>query len=237
MAIKYICNDKLKLHDVSTKEVAMGDLSLRENVLNELEFEPSINAAHIGVAVDNGVVTLSGHVGSYAEKLMAERVVQRVKGVRAIAQEIDVRWPSDQKTNDDEIAQRALKIIEWDTTVPDGKVQLKVQKGWVTLSGEVPWYFQRSAAETAVRKLTGVIGITNAITVKPAVQAGDIKHRIEDALKRSAELEANQIRVVVSGGRVTLEGKVKAWHERVLAERAAWAAPGVNMVEDHLAVA
>lgn len=215
----------------------MGDLSLRENVLNELEFEPSIHAAHIGVAVDNGVVTLSGHVGSYAEKLMAERVAQRVKGVRAIAQEIEVRWPSDRKTSDDEIAQRALKIIEWDATVPDGKVQLTVQKGWVTLTGEVPWYFQSRAAETAVRKLSGVTGITNAITIKPTVQAGDIKHRIEDALKRNAEVEANQIRVLVSGGRVTLEGKVKAWHERALAERAAWAAPGVNMVEDHLAVA
>lgn len=215
----------------------MGDLSLRESVLGALEFEPSINAAHIGVATDAGVVTLSGHVGSYAEKLMAERVAQRVKGVRAIAQEIEVRWPSDQKTNDDEIAQRALKIIEWDTTIPDGKVRLKVQKGWVTLTGEVPWYFQSSAAEAAVRKLSGVVGITNAITIKPAIQAGDIKHRIEDALKRNAEFEANQIRVVVSGGRVTLEGKVKAWHERVLAERAAWAAPGVSVVEDHLAVA
>ncbi|WP_089175577.1 BON domain-containing protein [Bosea sp. AS-1] len=215
----------------------MGDLSLRENVLNELEFEPSVNAAHIGVAAENGVITLSGHVGSYAEKLMAERVVQRVKGVRAIAQEIEVRWPTDQKTNDDEIAQRALKIIEWDTTIPNGKVQIKVQKGWVTLTGEVPWYFQSSAAETAVRKLSGVIGITNNITIKPSVQAGDIKHRIEDALKRNAELEANQIRVLVSGSRVTLEGKVNAWHERVLAERAAWAAPGVAIVEDRLAVA
>lgn len=215
----------------------MGDLTLRDNVLNELEFEPSVNAAHIGIAADNGVVTLTGHVGSFAEKLMAERVVQRVKGVRAIAQEIEVRLPSDQKTSDDDIAQRALKIIEWDTTIPNGKIQIKVQKGWVTLTGEVPWYFQSTAAESAVRKLSGVIGITNDITIKPSVQAGDIKHRIEDALKRNAEFEANQIRVLVSGGRVTLEGKVKAWHERLLAERAAWAAPGVNIVEDHLAVA
>lgn len=214
----------------------MTDLSLRDNVLSELEFEPSVNAAHIGVAADNGVVTLSGHVGSYAEKLMAERVVQRVKGVRAIAQEIEVRWPSDRKTSDDEIAQRALKIIEWDTTIPNGRVQLKVQKGWVTLAGEVEWYFQSSAAEAAVRKLSGVTGITNNITIKPAAHAGDIKHRIEDALKRNAELEANQIRVLVSGHRVTLEGKVGAWHERVLAERAAWAAPGVAVVEDRLAV-
>lgn len=215
----------------------MSDLSLRENVLSELEFDPAVNAAHIGVTAENGVVTLTGHVASYAEKLAAERVVQRVKGVRAIAQEIEVRWPSDRKTNDDEIAQRALRIIEWDTTIPDGQVQIKVQNGWVTLSGEVPWYFQRSGAESAVLKLSGVTGITNAITIKPTVQAGDIKRRIEDALKRNAELEADQIRVVVSGGRVTLEGRVKAWHERTLAERAAWAAPGVNAVEDHLALA
>jgi osmotically-inducible protein OsmY len=215
----------------------MDDLSLREYVLSELEFEPSVNAAHIGVAVENGVVMLTGHVGSYAEKLAAERVVQRVRGVRAIAQEIEVRFPADKKTEDDEIAQRALNIIAWDTTIPDEKVKVKIQKGWITLTGEVDWYFQRNAAETAVRKLSGVTGITHSITVKPQVQAGDIKQRIESALKRTAELEAEQIRVLVSGGRVTLEGKVKAWHERVVAERAAWAAPGVVAVVDHLALA
>lgn len=215
----------------------MNDLSLREYVLSELEFEPSVNAAHIGVVVENGVVTLTGHVGSYAEKLAAERVVQRVKGVRAIAQEIEVRFPSDKKTSDDEIAQRAINVINWDTTIPDEKVRIKVQDGWITLTGEVDWYFQRNSAETAVRKLSGVAGVVNSITVKPRVEARDVKHRIESALKRSAELEAGQIRVMVSGGRVTLEGKVNAWHERSVAERAAWAAPGVTSVEDHLAVA
>lgn len=214
----------------------MEDLSLREYVLSELEFEPSVNAAHIGVAVENGIVTLSGHVGSFAEKLAAERVVQRLKGVRAIAQEIEVRFPGDKKTDDDEIAQRALKIIAWDTTIPDEKVKIKVQKGWITLSGDVDWYFQRIAAEAAIRKLSGVTGFTNSIAVKPPVQASDIKQRIEGALKRNAELEAEQIRVLVSGGHVTLEGKVKAWHERAVAERAAWAAPGVVAVVDHLAL-
>jgi osmotically-inducible protein OsmY len=217
-------------------EVAMDDLSLRDYVLSELEFEPSVNAAHIGVAVDDGVVTLSGHVGSYAEKLAAEKIVQHLKSVRAIAEEIEVRLPSDRKTGDDQIAQRALDIIAWDTTIPDDKVMIKVQKGWITLSGEVDWYFQRNAAEAAVRKLSGVTGITNLIAIKPRVQAGDIKQRIEKALKRNAELEAENIRVVVSGGRVTLEGQVNAWHERAVAERAAWAAPGVVSVVDHLAL-
>ncbi len=214
----------------------MDDLSLRDYVLSELEFEPSVNASHIGVAVDDGVVTLSGHVGSYAEKLAAEKIVQRLKGVRAIAEEIEVRLPSDRKTGDEQIAQRALDIIAWDTTIPDDKVMVKVQKGWITLSGEVDWYFQRNAAEAAVRKLSGVTGITNLIAIKPRVQAGDIKQRIEKALKRNAELEAENIRVVVSGGRVTLEGQVNAWHERAVAERAAWAAPGVVSVVDHLAL-
>ncbi|MGO4671843.1 BON domain-containing protein [Bosea sp. 2YAB26] len=215
----------------------MNDLLLREYVLNELEFEPSVSAAHIGVAVENGTVTLSGHVGSYAEKLAAEHIVQRVKGVRAIAQEIEVRLPSDKKTNDDEIAQRAVDLISWDTTIPDEKVKIKVQDGWITLTGSVDWYFQRDAAEAALRKLSGVAGVINLIAVKPRVEASDVKNRIESALKRSAELEAGQIRVMVSGGRVTLEGKVKAWHERGVAERAAWAAPGVTAVEDHLAIA
>lgn len=214
----------------------MTDLTLRENVLSELEFEPSVNAAHIGVAVEKGVVTLSGHVGSYAEKLAAERVVQRVKGVRAIAQEIEVRLPSDKKTNDDEIAQRALSVIAWDTTIPDQKLKIKVQDGWITLSGEVEWYFQRQGTEAAVRKLSGVAGVINLIVVKPRIEAKDVKHRIENALLRNAELEAGQIRVEVSGGRVKLEGKVKAWHERDVAERAAWAVPGVTAVEDHLAI-
>lgn len=214
----------------------MTDLTLRENVLSELEFEPSVNAAHIGVAVEKGVVTLSGHVGSYAEKLAAERVVQRVKGVRAIAQEIEVRLPSDKKTNDDEIAQRALSVIAWDTTIPDRKLRIKVQDGWITLSGEVEWYFQRQGAEAAVRKLSGVAGVINLIAVKPRIEAKDVKHRIENALLRNAELEAGQIHVEVSGGRVKLEGKVKAWHERDVAKRAAWAVPGVTAVEDHLAI-
>ena len=214
----------------------MSDISLRQYILDELEFEPSVNAAHIGVAAENGVVTLTGHVGSYAEKITAERVVQRIKGVRAIAQEIDVRYPDAKKTADDEIAKRALSIISWDTTIPTDDVKVKVQNGWITLSGEVEWHYQRTAAEDAVRKLSGVLGVSNLLGVRPRIDAFDVKLRIEDALKRSAEIEADGVRVNVSGGKVTLEGVVNSWHERSVAEQAAWAIPGVGVVEDHLVV-
>jgi osmotically-inducible protein OsmY len=218
-------------------EITMNDISLRQNVLDELEFDPMVDATKIGVAIENGVVTLSGHVSSYAEKIAAERVVQRVRGVRGVAQEIEVRYPSDKKDADDEIAQRAAKILEWDSSVPLGKIKVKVERGWITLSGDVEWQFQRQAAEDAVRKLSGVSGVTNTILVRPRVDAINVKHRIEDALKRNAELEADAIRVTVSGGKVTLEGKVRAWRERNVAEQAAWAAPGVAVVEDRLTVA
>lgn len=214
----------------------MTDLELRRNIMAALEFEPSIDASHIGVAVENGVVTLSGHVRNYAEKLAAERVVQAVKGVRGVAQEIEVRYSGEKQTSDDEIAKRALSIIAWDATVPDDKVKVVVSSGFVTLSGEVEWNYQKTAAETAVRKLSGVRGVSNMITVRPSASTFDIKRRVEDALKRNAEIEASGIRVDVSGGRVTLEGRVHSWHERNVAERAAWAASGVSMVEDRIAI-
>lgn len=214
----------------------MTDLELRRNIMAALEFEPSIDASHIGVAVENGVVTLSDHVRNYAEKLAAERVVQAVKGVRGVAQEIEVRYSGEKQTSDDEIAKRALSIIAWDATVPDDKVKVVVSSGFVTLSGEVEWNYQKTAAETAVRKLSGVRGVSNMITVRPSASTFDIKRRVEDALKRNAEIEASGIRVDVSGGRVTLEGRVHSWHERNVAERAAWAASGVSMVEDRIAI-
>lgn len=147
----------------------MDDRQLRQNVIDELEFEPSINAANIGVAVGDGVVTLTGHVTSFAEKVAAEHAAGRVKGVRAIAQEIEVRYPSDRKTADEEIAKRALSILKWDALVPHDSVKVTVQKGWVTLSGELVWHYQKKAAETSVRKLSGVTGVTNGIVIKPTV--------------------------------------------------------------------
>ncbi len=214
----------------------MSDRTLKQAVEDELEWEPSINAEHIGVTAEDGVVTLTGHVGSYAEKFTAEKAARRVKGVRAIAQEIEIRFPNDKKTSDDQIAKRALDIIAWDSTIPKDKVQVKVQDGFVTLSGQVDWHYQRTDAEYAVRKLAGIKGLSNEIQVKPRVQALDVKQRIESALKRNADLEAGSIKVSVLNGRVTLDGKVKAWYERDLAERTAWSAPGVISVEDHISI-
>jgi osmotically-inducible protein OsmY len=214
----------------------MDDKALRNNILAALDWEPSINAAGIGVAVDKGVVTLTGHVETYPERFTAERIVKQVKGVRAVAEEIEVRPRFTRTWADDEIAKRAVKILDWDVTVPNEAVQVKVQNGVVTLTGEVEWNYQKTAAEEAVRKIGGVLGVTNLITLKTYVEAGDIKDRIEQALKRNAQLEADAIRVKVDGGRVTLEGKVRAWYERDVAENAAWAAPGVKSVDDRLSI-
>jgi len=214
----------------------MSDLDLRQRVIDELEFEPSVDAANIGVAADKGIVTLTGHVASYAEKLAAERAAQRVKGVRGIAQEIEVRTPAGKRKADDEIAAQAVNIIAWDTTIPDEMVKVKVQSGWITLTGKVDWQYQKVAAEHAVRKLSGVVGVSNLIEIKAQVQVSDVKSRIENALKRSAELEAGGIRVHVSKTKVVLDGRVHSWHERDAAKRAAWSVPGVTAVDDQLAI-
>jgi len=214
----------------------MNDSDLRQLVIDELEFEPAIDASNIGIAAKDGIVTLSGFVSSYAEKMTAERAVRRVKGVHAIAQEIEIRYATAKKINDDEIALRCVNIINWDTTLPDDKIKVKIERGWVTLTGEVPWHFQRIAAESGVRKITGVTGITNLISIKAHVQASDIKKRIEEALKRSAEVEANSIRVVVTDSSVRLEGKVHDWREREIVEKAAWSVPGVMTVDDRMTV-
>lgn len=214
----------------------MDDISLRQDIIDELEFEPSIDAADIGVAVDDGVVTLTGHVPTYHQRATAEDVVRRVKGVKGIAQEIEVRPLGSNRTADDEIVKRALNTINWNTAVPKDSVQVKVQQGWVTLTGKVGWNFQRTAANDAVRNLAGVVGVSNNIEVKPRASASDVKTRIEAALKRNAEVEAQAIRVDVLNDKVILKGKVNAWVERSAAERAAWSAPGVREVEDQLTV-
>jgi osmotically-inducible protein OsmY len=152
----------------------MTDSSLKQAVLDELEWEPSVNAAHIGVTAKGGVVTLTGNVGSYAEKRAAERATGRVYGVKGIAEELIVRYPLDNKVDDADIAQKALQVLSWDIEVPNDKVKVKVEKGWVTLSGNLDWYFQRTAAEADVRKLQGVIGVINDIVIKPPVQASDV---------------------------------------------------------------
>jgi len=213
-----------------------SDLQLRQDVLDELEFEPSVNAAHIGVTANRGVVTLTGFVTSYAEKTAAERAARRVKGVKAIAEEIEVRLPSDTKRADDEIAARAIDILRWQVGFPADRIRVKVEKGVVTLSGEVDWQFQRTEADHVVHKLSGVVDVLNQIRVASSVHAFEVKEKIEKALQRSAELEASRITVETEGGRVILKGKVHAWYERDIAERAAWSAPGVTEVQDRLTI-
>jgi len=219
-----------------TMVMTMTDSSLQQAVLDELNWQPSVKAANIGVTAKDGVVTLTGHVGSYAEKWAAERAVGSVFGVKAVAEELEVRYPFERKEDDADIAQRALQVLSWDTEVPKDKVKVKVEKGLVTLSGNLDWHYQRSAAESDVRKLHGVIGLNNQIVIKPRVQASNVRDKIKAALKRKAQIEADHITVTTDGSKVTLGGNVDTWYERSLAERTAWSAPGVTQVENRLTV-
>jgi osmotically-inducible protein OsmY len=213
------------------------DMKLQREVLDELEFEPSVNAAGIGVAVVDGVVTLTGMVDSYAEKVVAEKAAKRVRGVKAVAEEIEVRVPSSMHHTDTDIARAAIVAMEWNTMIPKDKVKVKVEDGWVTLEGSVSWDYQRDAAATAVRYLTGVRGVINLLVVKPQVATQQIKERIVGAFRRSAELDAKTVRVEALDSKVTLTGTVHSWTERSEAERVAWAAPGVALVENRITVA
>jgi osmotically-inducible protein OsmY len=213
----------------------MLDKTIKKMVVDELEWEPSIDSADVGVTVENGVARLTGHVANYLQKMAAETCVKRVKGVRGYVDDLQVRTFAD-VLSDEAIAGRVANLIEWHVAVPAGAVKVRVEKGLVTLSGKVDWQFERSAAEQGVRALQGVRGLYNQIEVKPHVEAADIQRRIENALARQADLDADKIRVTVDGGKVRLEGKVRAWFERDIAERAAWAAPGVSAVEDRVAI-
>lgn len=213
----------------------MTDSQLRRDIIEELEFDPSFSGEHIGVAVDNGVVTLGGHVGSYAEKLAAIAAARRVKGVHAIAENIEVHCPYEKKTADDQIAKRARDILKWDVFIPPNAVDVLVHEGWVTLSGNVGWYFEKTSAEDDIRRLSGIRGITNMIAIKPHIDPADVKSKIDSALKRHAEIDANAIGVSVeNGNKVVLAGTVGTWGERRAVEYAAWSAPGVAAVEDRL---
>jgi osmotically-inducible protein OsmY len=214
----------------------MRDRELQQQVQDALDWEPSIDAADIGVSVDAGVVALRGEVRSYAAKATAERVALGVYGVKAVANDVEVRLNDGQQRTDTEIAQAVLSALKWNTVVPDDRITTSVSNGWVTLNGRVDWMFQRASAERVVRDLVGVRGVTNNISVEPHVSAVDVKTKIEAALRRSAEVDARRIRVGVINNKVVLTGNVHSWFEREEARRAAWAAPGVKDVEDRIAV-
>ena len=216
----------------------MTDLELKRSVESELEWEPSIkSAAAIGVRVKDGVVTLTGPMESYSEKLAAERAALRVSGVKAVANDLEVRLPQSSERTDEDIAKAAANALDWTSGIPRDKIKVTVDKGWITLKGAVPFHYQRTTAEDAVRNLWGVKGVINLIEVQPGLSTTVVKQAIEEALKRDAEVDAQRIQVETSGSKVILKGTVHSWFERKEAERVAWEAPGVTQVENQIAIA
>ncbi len=212
-----------------------SDSQLRSDVQEELRWEPSVGRAEIGVAARDGVITLSGEVDSFSRKYAAVKAAERVSGVKAVAEELTVKLPSAFVRSDTEIAHSVVESLRWAIDVPE-TVKARIEDGWVTLEGMVDWQYERAAAERAVRHLMGVKAVSNLITIKPRASAPDVRDRIKSAIKRRAEADASNITVEAVDGKVTLRGVVRSWAERQDAENAAWAASGVNMVDDQLAV-
>jgi osmotically-inducible protein OsmY len=212
------------------------DAELQRDVMNELKWEPTIKAAEIGVGVKDGVVTLSGYVDSYVKKWAAERAAARVSGVRAVAEGIQVRLPRSLQRSDEDLAGAVAHVLEWNILVPHDRVKVQVQDGLVTLRGEVDWWYQKNAAEEAVRCLMGVVLFNNEIRVKPPVKPLDVKDEIESAFRRNALLDSRRVTVETRGGSVILSGNVRNWAERAEAQWTAWAAPGVSEVENNIII-
>jgi osmotically-inducible protein OsmY len=214
----------------------MIDHALKQRILDELAWQPGFDEAHINVTARGGVVTLSGYVGSYSEKCVAERAAGRVTGVRAIAGKLQIRYLSDVDHGDEDMARRAIDIILWDLSVPKDRIKIKIEKGWVTLAGDVEWHFQKQAAEADIRNLPGVMGVSNAIEIKPKVRVCDAEKQIKAAFRRNAEFDAENIVITADGRIVTLTGQVGSYYERTLAAEIAWSAPGIAQVNDLLTV-
>jgi len=212
------------------------DSELQHDVLAELEWEPMVPAAKIGVSVQNGTVTLNGTVKLFPEKWAAEQAALRIDGVKAVVNEIEVRLLPGGERNDPDIARSAVNALAWNTSVPQDRIKVEVEKGWVTLKGTVEWRYQKDAAENVVRHLAGVRGVNNVIVVKSLKTSTEVKEQIENALKRRAEVDAQRITVETIGDNVILRGSVRSFAERREVERAVWSAPGVSLVENHITI-
>jgi len=213
-----------------------SDEQIQEDVLAEFKWDTRLKPNEVGVSVKDGVVTLTGWVDSYSKKWIAEDAAHRVRGVKAVANDIEVRLPGSSERTDPEIAAAAVNALKWDSLVPADKIKVTVSKGWVTLEGEVEWQYQKEYAERDVRNLWGVKDVSNLIRVKPRLKASELKEQVEQALVRSAKTDADRITVDVDGSKVTLSGTVRSWAERDEAERAAWLAPGVTSVDNRITV-
>jgi osmotically-inducible protein OsmY len=219
---------------MATATLVRTDEEIKRNVMEELKWDAQLQPNEIGVIVKDGVVTLTGWVDSFLKKWSAEDATLRVSGVKAVANDIEVKLASER--TDADIAAAALRALEWDAFVPSDKVQVTVSKGWVTLKGEVEWQYQKQDAERVVRRLVGVKGVSNLIVVKPRASPSELKKKIEDALVRNAQLDANRITVEIQGSKAILKGTVRAWAEKEEAERVAWSAPGITSVENRIQV-